>query len=137
MGAYDIATKQCLNVQVYPDAAHYQFYLPLLSYDSLVYLGNGILCLLAYCFMNLRFVRLSHTTRMLDFAATFLGFLFCCVGKEKYSFCNISFPLLLQPIHCIFTLIYTVILISTFCITLVFTLQSEGGFFRLFSLLVH
>ncbi|KAK1386618.1 hypothetical protein POM88_014796 [Heracleum sosnowskyi] len=41
------ATKQKLNVQVSPDAANHESYLHLPRYNSLVYLVNGILCLLA------------------------------------------------------------------------------------------
>lgn len=45
--AYDIATKQWLNVQVSPDAGNVKSHLPFYSYNALVSLGNDILCLLA------------------------------------------------------------------------------------------
>ncbi|KAL1822971.1 hypothetical protein ACET3Z_009749 [Daucus carota] len=51
--AFDTATKQYLNVQVSPDAVdNYQYYLHLRSYNALLHLGDGILCLLGSTYQD-------------------------------------------------------------------------------------
>lgn len=51
--AFDLATKQWLNVQVSPAFAdNYQSYLHMRTYNSLFSLGNAILCLLAWTYQD-------------------------------------------------------------------------------------